>query len=109
MSDTIKVKVKATGKIINVVPVTPNMTLAFYRGDDGVAYQADMLEPAEPDWQALHGQAAISILQGWASTERGFTKIDIQGAVQHADAIIEELKKRYSYENSIPSAQERVV
>lgn len=111
MSDTIKVKVKATGKIINVVPVTPNMTLAFYRGDDGIAYTSDMLEPAEPDWQALHSQASISALQGFAAddsksiSDRQLAK----WAVSAADKLIEELKRRYNNENSIPSPQERVV
>lgn len=32
---TMKVKIEATGRVIDVIPVTPNMTLKFYRGDDG--------------------------------------------------------------------------
>ena len=96
-----KVKVKATGEIIDVVPVTPNMTLAYYRGDDGISYQADMLKPAEPDWQALHSQASISALQGFAAddskniTDRQLAK----WAICAADALIKELKRSYSYES----------
>lgn len=107
-----KVKVKATGKIIEVVPICPNMTLAFYRGNDGIAYTPDMLEPAEPDWQALHGQAAVAALQYIryeCEPTAFYADITAQRAANVADALIEELKRRYSYENSIPSPQERVV
>ncbi len=108
MDSITKVKVKATGKIIEVVPIYPNMTLAFYRGNDGIAYTPDMLEPAEPDWQALHGQASIAALQGLAAESVSEKQLAVM-AISAADLLIEELKRRYNNENSIPSPQERVV
>ena len=98
---TMKVKIKATGEIINVVPVAPNMTLAFYRDDDGIAYTPDMLEPVEPDWQALHRQASIAALQGFAADDSKAVS-DSQLAkwsVSVADRLVEELKKRYNNES----------
>lgn len=44
-------------------------------------------------WQQAHIQAAIAIVQGWASTPQGLTKVCMAGAVELADALIEELKK----------------
>lgn len=105
-----KVKVKATGRIIEVKEFTDVRTgEIFYRGgprDD--IYTRDMIEPAEPDWQALHRQASIAALQGLAAESVSEKQLAVM-AISAADALIEELKRRYSYENSIPSPQERVV
>lgn len=43
-------------------------------------------------WQQVRIQASIAIIQGWASTPQGLTKNCMKGAVELADALINELK-----------------
>lgn len=45
------------------------------------------------DWQQVRIKASIAIVQGWASTPQGLTKICMKGAVELADALVKELKK----------------
>lgn len=48
----------------------------------------------EVDWQQYRIQAAIAIVQGWASTPQGLTKVCMAGAVELADALVAELQKK---------------
>jgi hypothetical protein len=103
--EKMKAKVKATGGIIeatmnaNAQPTAGTGARYVYEGSDGNTYFDTELDfdKVFPDWQQVRIQAAIAAMntlitcyEGTSDKEQKITK----RAVQYADALVEELKKK---------------
>lgn len=88
-----KAKIKATGKEIIVEPYGDEYAQIFPDGDYKVYTKQELEFPNEIDWEQVHIQAAIAVMQGmtpeWGNNARQYA----EWAVQVADALVAELKR----------------
>lgn len=92
-SDEMKARIRATGEIIEVKHGKAVGGNNVYLSD-GVLYQPEELEPAEPDYTQVRIQAAIHAMSLVAGAYNLFSEEDklIKHAVRIADALVKELK-----------------
>lgn len=97
-----KAKVKCTNEIVEVKPkgtsTTIHMNCSEFVSEDGRIFPSIYLDIInEVDWEQVRIQAAISAMQGMYSNKEfdslSFDRI-AQKAVNQADALIAELKKK---------------
>lgn len=91
-----KVKIKATGQVIEVSCGTAVAGNALYRDvDTSATYTGDELEPAEPDWQKVHIQFIGDALTGLLANPDTILKREsiVEAAIKIANALVIELKK----------------
>lgn len=99
-----KAKIKATGEIVEVHHTTAeNFDYVDFGSSQPRVWKAEeLITPEDIHWQNIRERAAIAALGGLLSdSEQHGTSVDFAlWAVEYADALVEELKKRNNHEKN---------